>query len=471
MLARLQKNVERTLWDSRLSGAPRPLRFVARLARFPYALLRDGFEGELTLRAMSLVYTTLLAIVPLIAFSFSVLKAFDFHKQVEPLLYTFLEPLGAGGVRLTDQIMEFVENVQGVALGSIGLALLIYTVVSMVQKIEEAFNFTWQVQRTRSIGRRFSEYLSVILIAPVLLASAISMKGAAENSAIAKWLLDIDVISDGALFLGQLLPYVLIIGAFSFVYGFIPNTRVHVKSALVGGLAGGLLWSLVGVFFTSFINMSTKYQAIYSSFAIPLLALIWLYISWLVVLLGARISYYYQHPERLRRGRDHVRLTNRLRERLALAVMYFVGDEFRHERPHWTVNSLAAHVGIAADALADIVRQLEECELLVTTESDVLMPGRDTDRIMLTDIFEAIRHVAGEQPEVRSDKLQRVDDVVADVEGTVTRSLAGRTLKDLIDAAPVADGEDDTPAASANLVAEIPLPSPPGRGSRGGGRP
>ena len=452
MLSRLQKHVKQILWDPRLASAPRPLRFLARLARFPYALLRDGAEGELTLRAMSLVYTTLLAIVPLIAFSFSVLKAFDFHKQVEPLLYTFLEPLGAGGVRLTDQIMEFVENVQGVALGSIGLALLIFTVISMVQKIEEAFNFTWQVRRPRSIGRRFSEYLSVILIAPVLLASAISMKGAAENSAIARWLLNIEVINEGALLLGQMIPYVLIIGAFSFVYGFIPNTRVHIKAALVGGVAGGLLWSLVGAFFTSFINMSTKYQAIYSSFAIPLLALIWLYISWLVVLLGARISYYYQHPERLRRGREHIKMTNHLRERLALAVMYFVGDEFRHERPHWTVNSLASHVGIAAEALEEIVQQLEQSELLVMTESDVLMPGRDTDCILLTDILKAIRHVTDEHPDVRGAGLQRVDKIIEDVEGTVNESLAGRTLKDLVDAAAA---EGDTPVAPADKVAGL----------------
>ncbi len=458
MLAQVHHSLKQLLWDPRIASAPWPLRLLARAARFPYALLRDAAEGELTLRAMSLVYTTLLAVVPLIAFSFSVLKAFDFHYQVEPLLYRFLEPLGSEGVKLTDQIMQFVENVQGVALGSIGLGLLIFTVISMVQKIEEAFNFTWQVQRTRSFGRRFSEYLSVILIAPVLLATAVSIKGAAENSDAAKWLLNIDVINEGMLFLGELIPFVLIVGAFTFVYGFIPNTRVRLSSALIGGLAGGVLWSLLGVLFASFIGASTRYQAIYSSFAIPLLALIWLYISWLVVLLGARISYYHQHPERLRRGRQHVELTNRLRERLGLAVMYYVGDEFRHERPHWTLNSLASHLGIAADALAEIVGKLEQCNLLVTTESDVLVPGRDTDCIALTDIYDAIRRDQNEKPAARAGKLQRVDHVVDEVEGMVRERLTGRTLKDLIEVAPAAgtqaDG-DELPVASADKVAGL----------------
>lgn len=452
MIERIRQRVENVLWDPRVPTTSWPMRFMARLTRFPYALVRDALGGELTLRAMSLVYTTLLAIVPLIAFSFSVLKAFDFHRQVQPLLYSFLAPLGDEGINLTNQVMEFVENVQGVALGSLGLALLIWTVVTMIQKIEEAFNYVWQVQRPRSIGRRFSEYLSVILIAPVLLATALGLKGTAENTSIARWLLDIDVISDGVIFFGQFMPYLLIVGAFSFLYGFIPNTRVRITSALVGGLAGGLTWSFVGALFASFVSASTRYQAIYSSFAIPLLALIWLYISWLIVLLGARVSYYYQHPEYLRRGRDRIKLTNRLRERLALAVMYYVGQEFRNERPHWTVNTLATHLGIPADSLAEIIHQLESRRLLVVTEDDVMLPGRDTECLPLNDIIDAVRRDPSERQLIKGTSLQRVDHVVAEIETAVDEHLAGRSLRDLIEnpsttAQPGSGSAGEQPAA------------------------
>lgn len=443
MLKPVQKYFENLLWNPRIEGAPTAVRFVARMARFPFAILRDAAEGELTLRAMSMVYTTLLAIVPLIAFSFSVLKAFGFHNQVEPLLYSFLSPLGQEGVKLTDQIIGFVANVPGVPLGSVGLALLLYAVVSMVQKIEEAFNFVWQVQRSRSLGRRFSDYLSVILIAPVLLAAALGSRGVVANNSLVQRLLDIDVISGGLLFAGKFMPLLLVIGAFAFIYGFIPNTSVRFRAALVGGVVGGLLWSLLGSLFSSFVRASTTYEVIYSTFAIPLLALIWLYISWLVVLLGARISYYYQHPEFLRRGRDRIQLTNRLRERLALTLMYSVGDEFRNERPHWTVNTLATHVGMPANALAEIVAQLERAGLLVMTENDVLMPGRDTERIALTEILDCVRRGPTSDQVLRTSSLQRVDQIVDDIEITVGEHLAGRSLKDLIDSTPTPDPQDD----------------------------
>ncbi|MDH3645631.1 MAG: YihY/virulence factor BrkB family protein [Gammaproteobacteria bacterium] len=429
----IRQRTEEALWNPRADNAPALLRMATRLARFPYALIRDSLRGELTLRAMSMVYTTLLAIVPLIAFSFSVLKAFGFHKEVQPYLYHFLQPLGPQGVQLTDQIIAFVDNTRGVALGSVGLALLIYTVVSMVQKIEEAFNFVWQVQRTRSLGRRFSEYLSVIIIAPVLMATALGLKGTVENTAFAQWLLDIPAINDTVLLTGQFMPYLLVILAFSFLYGFIPNTRVTFKASLLGGVVGGLTWSLVGAAFASFVGASTKYQAIYSSFAIPLLALIWLYISWLVVLLGARVSYYYQHPEYLRRGRKRVELTNRLRERLALLLMYFVGDEFRREKPHWTTNTLANHLEIPADALAKIIGPLENHNLLVTTKDGVLMPGRDTENIELAQIINAVRHDSSEAQVLKSSSVERVDQIVTDIENAVGEHLANRSLRDLID--------------------------------------
>ncbi|MBT8132828.1 MAG: YihY/virulence factor BrkB family protein, partial [Gammaproteobacteria bacterium] len=344
----VRQRIEEILWSPQSNSSNILIRTALRWMRFPYALVRDAVRGELTLRAMSLVFTTLLAIVPLIAFSFSVLKAFGIHRQVQPLLYSFLQPLGAEGVELTDQIIGFVDNTRGVALGSVGLALLIFSVISMVQKIEEAFNFVWQVQRTRSLGRRFSEYLSVIIIAPVLMATALGLKGTVENTAFAKWLLNLPAISETVIILGFFMPYMLVILTFSFIYGLIPNTTVSLRAALLGGLVGGTTWSLVGAAFASFVGASTRYEAIYSGFAIPLFALIWLYISWLVVLLGARVSYYYQNPEYLRRGHKYIELTNRLRERLALALMYLVGKEFRHERPHWTTNSLAKHLGMPA---------------------------------------------------------------------------------------------------------------------------
>ena len=166
MIPRLLGNLERWLFEPPESIYGQPLWKLTRILRYPYGLIRDILRGDLTLRAMSLVYTTLLSIVPLMAVSFSVLKGLGYHRELEPVLYTFLEPLGERGFELTSQIMTFVERVRGDVLGSLGLIFLLYTTVSMIQKVEESFNFVWRVAQPRSLMRRVSEYLNVMFIDP-----------------------------------------------------------------------------------------------------------------------------------------------------------------------------------------------------------------------------------------------------------------------------------------------------------------
>ena len=146
-------------------------KFISSL-RISHLIIRDLIEGMLNLRAMSLVYTTILALVPLLAVSFSVLKGFGVHNQIEPLLLNFLLPLGDQGIEISAKIIGFVENTKAGVLGSLGLALLLYTVISLLQKIEQSFNYTWHVVELRSIGKRFSDYLTVVMVGPVLLFSA-----------------------------------------------------------------------------------------------------------------------------------------------------------------------------------------------------------------------------------------------------------------------------------------------------------
>ncbi len=141
------------LWQSDQQQSPLWRRIFARAVLIGYAVVRDLIDGQLTLRAMSLVYSSLLSLAPLIAVSFSVLKAFGVHNQLQPALQSMLEPLGDKGVEITNNIVNFVENIQVGVLGSMGLALLFYTVVSLMQKVEKSFNYTWRVTQSRSFAQ------------------------------------------------------------------------------------------------------------------------------------------------------------------------------------------------------------------------------------------------------------------------------------------------------------------------------
>ena len=438
MIASLHARIERFLWESGPSASPLQ-RLLLMPARFVYAVGRDLAEGQLTLRAMSLVYTTLLSIVPLLAFSFSVLKGFGAHRQLQPLLYEFLAPLGERGAELTDQVIAFVENVRGDVLGSIGLALLIFTVVSMVQKIEDTFNYIWQVQKSRSLARRFSDYLSVILVGPVLMVAAMGMLAAVNSSAMMQAVVEVQPF--GALLgvLSQLAPFVLVVLVFAFIYAFVPNTRVRIGPAMVGAALAGVGWTLGGSLFAQLIVGSTRYAAIYSSFAIAITTLIWLYLSWLILLIGAQVAFYVQHPERLHRGRGQLELSIAQAESAALGLMQRVGCAFRRGEPV-DFTMLAEWVGYPARSLEDVTTRLEAGGLLVSTEDECFVPGRDPQTIPLAEILAAVRGAdpAGGSPPIAG--------VLREVRAAESERLAGRSLADLVKTT----GGDEDPSVAGD---------------------
>src|SRR5882762_9365695 len=181
------ERLEDGLFQKSRSMGP-PWGATLRALRYPAALIRDWLSGDISVRAMSLAYTTLLSIVPLMVFSFSILKGLGARGDIKFILDHFFAPLGASSAQLTESVMQFVTNMRGDLLGSIGLAFLVYTVVTTIQKVEASFNFVWRVQRPRSFGRRFTEYLGVMILGPILLAVAIGLLGFAENSPFAQWL-------------------------------------------------------------------------------------------------------------------------------------------------------------------------------------------------------------------------------------------------------------------------------------------
>jgi membrane protein len=432
--AKISIVLKKLIWDEELSALPRWKAWLIKSVRICYAAVRDVMEGELTLRAMSLVYTTLLALVPLLAVSFSVLKGFGVHNQLEPLLLNFLSPMGERGVEIGSKIIGFVDNVKAGVLGSLGVALLIYTVISLIQKIESAFNYTWRVKQSRVFTQRFSDYLSIILIGPVLIFAALGITATLTSTTIVQKLVAVEPFESMLQIVSHLLPYLLIITAFTFFYIFVPNKKVQFTSALIGGTIAGILWEITGWAFASFVAASTKYTAIYSGFAILILFIIWVYLSWLILLVGANIAYYYQHPESLTPERRSLRLSNRLKERLSLLVMFMIGQNHYHNRPKWTLDNLAQQLHVPTDVIEPIIESLENTHILATTSTDppTYLPGRPLDTMEINDVLHAVR-TANEVNNSNLNDLPAefvVDQVINDLDQVIAKHLEGITVKE-----------------------------------------
>jgi len=423
------------IWDTRRENLPHWLRPFLVTLRIAHLLIRDLVEGQLTLRSMSLVYTTFLAMVPLLALSFSVLKAFGVHNQLEPILLNFLAPLGSRGIEVTQHIIGFVDNIRVGVLGTLGLALLVYTVISLLQKIERAFNYTWRVTEHRPFSQRFSDYLSVILIGPVLVFTALGITATVSSVELVKQVTEIHAIGSLAKFFGTLLPYLLIIMAFTLIYIFVPNTKVKPRSALMGGIVSGVLWETIGWGFTTFVVSSTKYTAIYSAFATLIIFMIWLYLSWLILLIGGSVAFYHQHPEHRNLQSRILRLSNRMREKVSLLIMSLVGQHFYHHKTPWTLDDLAQRLNVGVEACNLLITNLVNAGILIRVAGEVpaYVPGQALETLDLGDVVKEIRR-AGETSYLRSEnlpELKAIDELYKEIEVAIDGVLGGRTLKDI----------------------------------------
>ena len=404
--------------------------------RFCHLAMTEFTEGQINFRAMSLVYTTLMSFVPLLAVSFSVLKAFGVHNQIEPALANLLAPLGPGGEEITKRIIGFVGNMKVGVLGSLGLAMLMYTVVSVVGKMEESLNYIWKVKNPRSLARRFSDYTSVLLVGPVMIFAAIGLTAGFKSATIVKWLLEFQTFGFAFYILGIVLPYVITCFAFTFTYVFIPNVKVGYRSALAGGIFAGIAWQLTGWWFASFVASSGQYSAIYSGFAAIVLFMFWMYLSWLIFLVGGAVSYYHQNPRRMLYREEPV-FNERLKERLAFSVMYLAGRDFLKGGAYWTDEALAKELNAPLTAVQDTLASLTEAGLLIEADDTErrYLPARDLGAIHLTDVLDSVRTcgVSRGAFEARPPGVEEVDPVMKRVDDAVKAAIAGETLRGLVE--------------------------------------
>ncbi|GGX74195.1 YihY/virulence factor BrkB family protein [Saccharospirillum salsuginis] len=379
------------LWQTDPKTKPWYERVALRLCRVLYAVIGELGKGQTNLHAMSLVYTTLLSIVPFLALSFSVLKGFGVHNQLEPVLRNLLlAPLGERSEEITANVMTFVDNVRVGVLGAVGLGLLVYTVISLVQKVERAFNEAWRVSQARPLAQRFSNYLSVILVGPLLAFSALGATATLIGSEPVTQFIESAPLGWLVSAITSLAPYGFIILLFTFLYVFIPNTRVRVRHALIGGFVAGTIWQSVGYVFTVFVVGSARFTAIYSGFAVGVLVLVWIYLAWLILLIGANVAYHSQNAGQIvnRRRTSPGAETD---ETVGLMLVYRVCQDFDRGEPSDSPQTLSSELGLDPDIMDRLIQRLIHYRILERTEDNGLRPTRPLAKITMYEVLKAIR--------------------------------------------------------------------------------
>jgi membrane protein len=255
-------------------------------------------------------------------------------------------------------------------LGVVGVGVLLITVFTMLSAVERSFNSVWGVESQRKPSRMFADYLSVTLVTPLLIVVAISFSASLESLELIQWLLSLSVINYAYIVVLKLMPYALVCFALFFLYKVVPNTQTDTRSCLLGGVAAGLLWQLLQSVFLNYQIGVSKYNAIYGSFAQFPLFLIWLYLSWIVVLLGAEISFCL---EQRKYGLAHSslgRFNISSKERLAIGIMVLLSGSFVSGRGPVRPAELALRLDIPLKPVNQILGALAEMGAVSRTEEE-----------------------------------------------------------------------------------------------------
>lgn len=333
------------------------------------------------LRASALTFYSLLSIVPVVAMAFAVAKGFGVEKILGEQLMTKLE----GQQEVAEKIIGFaqtmLENTKGGAIAGVGIVVLFWSVIKVLGNIERSFNDIWGVKTARVMGRKLADYLSVMLIFPVLmiLASSITVLFTTQVSLMLERLSFLGYLADVLIFLLKILPYAVLWLAFTFIYVFMPNTKVERKSALWGGILAGTVYQLVQLAYIKFQIGVSNYGAIYGSFAALPLFLVWLQLSWLIVLLGAEISFAHQNVGTYEFEQDCLAVSHSFKRMTALMVTSLCVKNF-------------ANAEIPSTA-ADISRKLEAPVRLVRAVLDELTAAR-----ILSEVWSDPRENIAYQP-------------------------------------------------------------------------
>jgi len=433
-LDRLNTQILDEMWEVEPSQLSKVRRFLYPQLRLLYIVANGFVESNVPRQAAALTFTMLLSIAPFLAVTFSLLRAFGVPNRLQPFLAELLAPLGPSANEITNRLIQFVNNVDVGALGAVGLIALFITIVSLMGSIEQAFNQIWGVERARGLARKFTDYLSVLLVGPVLVFSAIAIFASLQSSALVQSLMDIEPFGTMILTGLRLVPYFMLWGALTFLYIFMPNTNVQMGSALIGGLVGAILWVTAGLVFATFVASSTKYYAIYSSFAILFLFLLWSYVGWVIVLLGAQVAFASQHLDTYQEGRKASMTSVADRERLVLHLMTLIGHNFYYGKEPWTALALARRFNAPRQLITELLHTLTQKQLLVAaSDGQGYVPARDLERIGLKEILDSLRTAGGpEGLSNREGNRDVVDDVTDQIDRAVATTLADKSLKSVV---------------------------------------
>ncbi len=427
------------IWRIRLDDLPFGKSFLLRQLRIIILAIRGYDEDRCLLRASSLTFFTLLSIVPIVAVFFGIAKGFGFEKRLESVLFERFP----GQEEVLNQVIGFanslLEQTRGGLIAGIGLLVLFWAVLKVLGHIERAFNDIWEIKESRSWGRRFSDYLAIMLIAPIfiLMSGSVTVFIKTQLTMITQRVTLLGIFDPLIYFLFELIPYVLVWIFFTILYIIMPNTKVTLKAGFVGGLVAGTLYQAAQWAYISFQISTAKINAIYGSLAALPLFLMYLQISWWIVLFGAELSFANQNVDTYEYEPDSLKVSPGFKKLLTLQVAHLLIKQFANGDKPLTDSQISARLKIPIRLLHHIIFELVESGLVseICTTADkefAYQPARDINQLSIQSVLEALDQKGTENiPVANTAEFQALSDALKEFSEAMQSSPANKLLKNI----------------------------------------
>lgn len=427
--------VESLVWGelpAQRTVLPSVLQYCARVAWLAAQSFR---EDACTLRACALAYASLMAFVPVLAVSFAFLRGLGWSgERLEPILLERFALLSSEAVGF---IVSYIDHTSIAGLGLIGGLFVVGSALSVMHQVEVSLDTIWGNPRPRGLVRRSADSLALLVAAPLLLAFSVSLTAAVRTAVYTGWLYELGAVGTVLSALMRLIPYAVVCGLFTFLYAFLPNAQVRLRSALAGGVAAGVAWQIAQSAYVAFQFGMHSYNAIYGALAQLPVLMLWMTTSWFIVLAGAELSAVVQNFATLRRERRATRPGTAARERLALALVCELAEAAHARRAAPTIDELSR-------ALDATLREMTELVVPLSKAGLVHMGGDEQAYcfLSLAPSSIALHHVVavarGEDraiDRVGGDNLSAASlrGLIGALESSRRRALGTATLADLVD--------------------------------------
>jgi membrane protein len=429
MLKKIRNFFKEEIWSHDLTAKSRRRTFLIRQTRIYFLAFKGFFEDRAAVRAAALTYFTMLSLVPIFAIAFSIARNFGFEDRMHEVINNQM----AGQEDIMKKVTELVDNLlANVSGGVLGGVILFWSVIQVLNNIEASFNDIWQIRKSRSLGRKFSDYLAIMILSPLAIGLSGSVMVKIQTAAQ-----EFELFKRVIVFLIKSIPYVSIWLLFTIVYIVMPNTKVKFKYALVGGIFAG---TVAVVFQTLYQGLQIgvwKFNTLYGSIAIIPLFLIWLQITWLIVLMGAEISFAYQNIENYEFEEDALNLSQNNKRILTLLIAYHIIKSFEEGGEPWSTDMLSRELGIPLRLVNDLVYELVSAGILLELAADnpkdrSYVPAVDIHKITVEYIYNQTEKVGGDHMVVNeTEELARITKIHEHILHSIRESPSNVLLKDI----------------------------------------